>query len=339
MKKLTAISLVLVILAGTVFAVNSKPFTDIPDGAWYADDVDYVFTNGLMLGTGDHSFEPELMMDRAMMVTVLYRLSGSPSVEAWTNPFTDVAADAWYADAVIWANAKGVALGTGNHCFSPEVPISREMMVTMFYRLANSENYDTSDKADMERFTDSRDISDYAEEACAWAVTNQIILGMPNDRIAPQETATRAQCAAVIHRLKDWTDEQEESQQPSEEQKPSEEPSEELSENQECPHEWEKVHHPAILHAEITVYCLCGWSETVVTRTYEEGEEEELREEFTSLEIAVWKAHLQNYSPIEAMTEHTSYHTETKVITDQPGYDEWVCKLCGETTLEDPTQP
>ena len=120
--------------------IHTISYNDVKAGDWYANAVNYVTLTGLMNGTGD-GFSPNLAINRGMMVTVLYRMAGSPEVTA-ENPFTDVPADTWYTDAVIWASENGITAGTSETTFSPTNSLTREQLATFFYRFADFENPD-----------------------------------------------------------------------------------------------------------------------------------------------------------------------------------------------------
>ena len=113
-----------------------NPYRDVRSTAWYYEDVAYVTRNDLMVGTGTMTFSPDGEMSRAMLVTVLYRMNGSPSVAGMTMPFQDVPGNAWYTDAVTWAYNCGVVSGMSPTTFAPMVSITREQMMTMFYGYA-----------------------------------------------------------------------------------------------------------------------------------------------------------------------------------------------------------
>ena len=112
--------------------IHTISYNDVKAGDWYANAVNYVTLTGLMNGTGD-GFSPNLAINRGMMVTVLYRMAGSPEVTA-ENPFTDVPADTWYTDAVIWASENDITAGTSETTFSPTNSLTREQLATFFYR-------------------------------------------------------------------------------------------------------------------------------------------------------------------------------------------------------------
>ena len=153
------------------------------------------------------TFSPDGEMSRAMLVTVLYRMNGSPSVAGMTMPFQDVPGDAWYTDAVTWAYNCGVVSGMSPTTFAPMVSITREQMMTMFYGYAAYMDYNTMAVADLSAFPDGGDVSSWAEAEMGWAVANTLISGAKESDgvyLRPQGTATRADAAAILHRFDQW---------------------------------------------------------------------------------------------------------------------------------------
>ena len=170
-------------------------FADVPQTSWFADAVKYVSENKLMNGTSTTAFSPNGNMSRAMLVTVLYRMSGA-TAEAGSS-FSDVSSSAYYAAAVSWASNKGIVNGTGADAFSPNASITREQLAAMLYRYAG----EPSVSADLSAYTDTVDISPYASKAVEWCVAKGILSGKSATRLAPQDTATRAECAAMLQRF------------------------------------------------------------------------------------------------------------------------------------------
>lgn len=170
-------------------------FADVPQDNWFADAVKYVSENKLMNGTSTTAFSPNENMSRAMLATVLYRMSGE-TAEA-DSSFGDVSSSAYYAAAVNWASSKGIVNGTGADAFSPNASIIREQLAAMLYRYAG----EPSVSADLSAYTDTVDISPYASKAVEWCVAKGILSGESATRLAPQDTATRAECAAMLQRF------------------------------------------------------------------------------------------------------------------------------------------
>lgn len=204
-KKFVCILLALVLVLGCVSTVSaaSHPFTDVKAGAWYEDEVAYCYNNSLMNGTSATTFEPETTMNRAMMAVVLYRIDGTPKITA-AIPFTDVKTSDYCYDAVRWGYNAGITNGTSGTQFSPNGKITREQMVTMFYRYAGYKGYGANASADLSVYPDSGEIHSYATAAFQWAVGEGIITGTTGNKLDPSGTATRAQCAAVIQRFDMW---------------------------------------------------------------------------------------------------------------------------------------
>ena len=175
-------------------------FADVAADAWYADAIQYVFENGMMSGTSETTFSPNLPTTRGMIVTILYRLENEPAVTG-TTAFTDVAADQYYADAVAWAAQNGIVAGIDATTFAPNKAITREQMAAILYRYAQFKDYDVSAKADLSVYTDAASVGAYATDAMAWANGAQLITGTSATTLSPAGNATRAQVAAILMRF------------------------------------------------------------------------------------------------------------------------------------------
>lgn len=175
-------------------------FADVAADAWYADAVQYVYENGMMSGTSETTFSPDLTTTRGMIVTILYRLENEPAVTG-TTAFTDVAADQYYANAVAWAAQNGIVSGTTATTFAPNNAITREQMAAILYRYAQFKGYDVSVKADLSVYTDAAQVSTYATDAMAWANGAQLITGTSQTMQTPASNATRAQVATILMRF------------------------------------------------------------------------------------------------------------------------------------------
>ena len=182
------------------------PFTDVAVGDWYYDAVAYVYENGLMTGTSGTLFSPNATTTRAMIVTILYRLEGSP-VANGSAGFTDVAYGTWYTAAVNWAAANDIVTGYGSGKFGPMDPITREQMAAILFRYADFKGMDTTARADLSGYTDAGDISAYAVEAMSWANAEGFITGTTATTLKPQGSATRAQVATILTRYAQKADE------------------------------------------------------------------------------------------------------------------------------------
>lgn len=174
------------------------PFGDI-DGHWAAEAVRYVFANDLMNGVSETRFDPDGTMTRAMLVTVLWRMEGEPEVTA-ASEFIDVEPGTWYSDAVLWADAHGIVNGVGGGRFAPTDHISREQLATMLYRYARYKEQDTTAEAGLSGYADGGAVSAWALEAMEWACGEELITGKNGGRLAPQDTATRAEVATLLMR-------------------------------------------------------------------------------------------------------------------------------------------
>ena len=171
-------------------------YTDLDMEAWYHDGIHYCLDEGLMDGVGMGLFAPNATTSRAMIVTILWRLQGSPEVQA-AEAFDDVAPDAWYARAIAWAVAEGVADGYGGGLFGPNDAITREQLAAMLWRYAGKPEAEDA----LSVFTDGADTSGWAQQAMSWAVARGLITGVDSDSLSPKGQATRAQTATILMRF------------------------------------------------------------------------------------------------------------------------------------------
>ena len=192
---LLALILALSLSVTAYAAVEDTGFSDVAADAWYADAVTYVRDNGLMSGTSDTTFTPGGTMTRGMLVTTLYRMAGSPSLENEDlgYPFADVPGDAWYADGVYWARLAGVVGGYSEDQFGPDDPVTREQIAAILWRYAGSPAAESGTD-----FADEGSISAYATQAVDWARANGIVNGVEDNRFLPQSSVTRAQVATIL---------------------------------------------------------------------------------------------------------------------------------------------
>ena len=175
------------------------PFTDVKESDWFYPYVEYVYTKGMMNGMGAGTFSPHVTTSRAMIVTILHRLEGSPVTG--TPVFTDVPLGQWYSEPISWAAENGIVDGYGGGRFGPNDTITREQMVSILYRYATYKGYDCSAWADLSGFTDLGQVSSYAAPAMHWAVGSGLINGNTATTIAPKGGATRAHAAAILTRI------------------------------------------------------------------------------------------------------------------------------------------
>ena len=179
-----------------------KEFVDVHHvDHWSEESVDYVYIRGLMMGTSENHFSPDVPLTRAMLVTVLYRLEGEPEMKnaQW---FEDVEKGQWYSDAVAWATFNGITMGYGNGNFGPNDNITREQIVAIMHRYAQYKGYDVTQGGMLIReYSDYENISDYALNAMTWSVNIGMLSGRGNNNLAPQSYATRAEVAAILERF------------------------------------------------------------------------------------------------------------------------------------------
>lgn len=174
------------------------PFIDVPEDAWYRGAVEYVYNNGLIMGVAPNLFAPNMTTDRGQLVTMLWRLAGEPQAENSTD-FGDVPSSAYYAKAVAWAAENGITAGFEDGTFRPTTGLSREQMAALFMKYAQAMGLDTSARADISGFTDINPDS-WSYDALSWAKAVGLLNGVGDATMAPQDTATRAQIAAVLQR-------------------------------------------------------------------------------------------------------------------------------------------
>ena len=177
------------------------PFDDVRRGDWFYDDVRYVYETGLMNGTANRIFAPSISTTRAMIVTILWRLEGSPVVN-FAMRFRDVVQNAWYSEAVRWAAANGIVTGYTEQTFGPNDNIAREQLAAILHRYAKYKGLDVSvgEDTNILSFDDAQTISGYAVPAMQWACGAGLMQGS-NRKLLPTAEATRAQVAAMLHRF------------------------------------------------------------------------------------------------------------------------------------------
>ena len=181
---------------------TSLPFTDVANDHWAYQDIADIYSAGLMTGTSSDTFLPELSVNRAMLVSIFYRLEDASTKPADAG-FTDVADDAWYADAVNWAKENNIVSGYSDALFGPEDTLTREQFAAILYRYAAYKGYDTttSDDASLDNFTDASSISSGFDNVLLWANDKGYIGGVTETTLAPQGSTTRAQASAILLRF------------------------------------------------------------------------------------------------------------------------------------------
>ena len=187
-------------ISNSTDTTDTNKFEDVYVSDWYFDAVQYVYENDMMAGTSDITFSPNQTTTRGMIVTILYRLEGEPTVTG-TTAFTDVTADQYYANAVAWAVQNGIVAGSDATTFAPNNAITREQMAAILYRYAQFKGYDVSAKADLSTYIDAADVSAYATDAMAWASQTGLITGTSATTLSPAGQATRAQVATILMRF------------------------------------------------------------------------------------------------------------------------------------------
>lgn len=180
---------------------GAATFTDVLSGKWFETAVNYAVGHGLFNGISATTFEPGTAMSRGMLVTVLYRMEGSPVVSA-QNPFSDVETGRYYTNAVMWASSNGIVNGVSEGVFAPNNNITREQLATILYRYTVGRDLTVS-SADISAFPDSAEVGNFAKEAMSWAVSEGLITGTKaGDEILlnPKGNATRAEVATILMR-------------------------------------------------------------------------------------------------------------------------------------------
>ena len=185
----------------------SHRFTDVPGPSrWEHKGIDYCVARGLMAGVGAKTFSPNTTSTRAQIVQILYKLSGDTTdYSKYYTPFTDVKRDDWFYNAVAWAYDHDIVKGTGEHTFSPEMPIQREQLALILY--GYTAKYAPSclgGAAPIGSFPDAGSVSNWAYAAMSWAVGNGLISGSESNGVSylmPKSSATRAQVSAIMMRF------------------------------------------------------------------------------------------------------------------------------------------
>ena len=180
-----------------------NPFIDVYEDDWFYYDVMFAYSRGLMLGTYTDPmlFSPLMNMTRGMIVTILFRIDGSPGALGMLNPFIDVAGDAWYADPVRWAYANGIIEGYSAELFGPDDHITREQLAAIFHRYASHSGLALPAGRDYADFGDEAIIETYAKEAVKRLYMAEVINGKPGNLFDPKGLAARSEAAAMLRRL------------------------------------------------------------------------------------------------------------------------------------------
>lgn len=185
----------------TEAAAWQNPFIDVSASDWYYKSVEYAYKNNLFSGLTATQFGPNVSVTRGMLVTVLWRAEGKPSVSSGSQ-FTDVYIGAYYEKAVIWAEQNGIVSGYSDTVFAPDAPILREQIASIFHRYARYKGLAVKDTDNTAlTFTDAKDISSYAVESIQYCVSKNIMYGRTTDIFKPLDHATRAEMAAILQRF------------------------------------------------------------------------------------------------------------------------------------------
>lgn len=179
----------------------TKDFTDNPVTYWAHNDIDSVIALSLFKGTSGTTFGPDIVMSRCMLITVLYRLEGSPDVTGYENRFTDVDTGGYYYNALLWGSHNNISNGYSDGRFAPDDPLTREQLVTFLHRYANYKGYNTDVYTDIGGYSDAAEVSPFARESMCWAIGAGIVNGTGNNTLSPQDSALRAQVAAMFNRF------------------------------------------------------------------------------------------------------------------------------------------
>ncbi len=177
---------------------NINTFTDVKQDDWFYSDVMFVFNNKIMTGTGESEFSPDTTLNRAMMITILHRIDKDNSMYE-KNIFNDVEKNSWYENAVNWGFENKIVAGTSENTFAPMDNLTREQLCVMLYNYTKHIGVKT-EFADISSYSENETVSDWAKDAVSWAVGEKIVTGKGNNTLAPKDSASRAEAAAVIRR-------------------------------------------------------------------------------------------------------------------------------------------
>ncbi len=174
------------------------PFQDAQNH-WAKSYIEWAYAKGYFAGTSSTTFSPDAPVNRGMLVSLLYRIEGSPAVGS--SSFTDVPSKAYYANAVAWGESVKVVSGVEPGKFAPSQNITREQVAAMLYRYAQYKGYDTSAQGNLSQFKDVDRISNFAGTAMNWVVGSGIMSGKGNATLDPRGRATRAEAAVMLQKF------------------------------------------------------------------------------------------------------------------------------------------
>jgi len=191
-----------VIIEDLDVALGAAPnFDDVAAGAWYSEAVAFVSIRGLMVGVAQSIFSPDSTLTRAMIVSILHRLADRPDTSIYENPFTDVAADAWYVDTVKWAAANDIVSGFGDGKFGPGEPVTTEQLAALIYRIQQMLNRVPAEAIEPKTFDDQDMASDWAAHNVNALLLQGLFNGIPGNLLNPQAPASRSEIASVLQRF------------------------------------------------------------------------------------------------------------------------------------------
>ncbi len=186
----------------TPMAANVTQFSDVPSNHWAYEGINFVISRGYMGETQDGLFEPDSTANRGMIITVLYRLAGQPSVNATSKPFSDVELGVWYSNPIIWAKNIGIIDGHDDGTFRPTNTMPREQIALIMYRYAQTLNYDVNYAgSDYTKFSDFSNTPTGCQPAMKWAIKKDMLIGRADNNLHPNAAATRAELATCVYRF------------------------------------------------------------------------------------------------------------------------------------------
>ena len=185
------------------YTVRVLPFSDVPQDAWYFSTAMECYETGLINGTSSTTFSPMQEMTRAMVVTILWRMEGQPKVD-FNNKFSDVSSKQWYATSISWAEKVGVVHGYGDGTFKPDAAVTREQVAVMLANYATYKGVYVPGTKKLNTYPDGSQVSTWAQAGMKWALTNGIVSGNGEGYLRPKKSATRAEGAAMLLRMKNW---------------------------------------------------------------------------------------------------------------------------------------
>ena len=200
MKRVLSVLLVVCLLCSALpsaFAAEGGGFTDVSKDHWAYDAITEAVAAGYFKGVSDTAFDPEGTLTRAMLSQILYAMEDKPAVSGAAT-FSDVAAGAWYADAVNWTEAQGIVAGMGENSFAPDAPVTREQLSLILYGYARYKGYDTSASVSLSGYADRDSVAVWAADSMGWAVSEGLISGRPGGYLDPAGTAIRAEVAQIL---------------------------------------------------------------------------------------------------------------------------------------------